>query len=472
MEQCLGQPMSWGATGLGKLWDYNLHYFEWLWGLQFEDAKNAIFHWIDKHPFSRNSVGWESYPISLRLMNWLGYWGTVGRWYFEADNFLQEKIWHSVFSQCDWLVRHLEKHLLGNHYFENAVALWIVGSFYEHPSAAKWKSLGSEILNEQLNEQMLYDGMHFERSPMYHSRFVYTLSWLTEIDEALGQFSFGFRDWYTKAIDAAGSVSHPDGKIALFNDSAFDIYPEVECQAQPEGAFSLHDAGYYGFRSSEQDYIIIDAGRVGPDYIPGHAHCDVLSFELSINGNRFITDSGVYNYEVCDSRHYSRSTAAHNTFGPVDHEQAEIWSAFRVGGRPNVEVSDWSPSSGYGFTLKARHDGFERRQCSYARHARRFVFSSDGKLLIEEHFSADDTLEWEGRIHFDPSVTLVEQAKDELFFESHSARMRLAVRGVERISMRKTPYFPKFNVKVERNCFTYFCKAKQGVIQVSMDWGI
>ena len=37
-----------------------------------------------------------------------------------------------------------------------------------------------------------------------------------------------------------------------------------------------------------------DAGDIGPDYQPGHAHGDMLSFELSLNGHRVIVDSGVH----------------------------------------------------------------------------------------------------------------------------------------------------------------------------------
>lgn len=57
---------------LPKLWTYNLHYFEWLCVLDYEHATKAVVDWIEKVPAEVGQVGWEPYPISLRLMNWCG----------------------------------------------------------------------------------------------------------------------------------------------------------------------------------------------------------------------------------------------------------------------------------------------------------------------------------------------------------------------------------------------------------------
>ena len=40
------------------------------------------------------------------------------------------------------------------------------------------------------------------------------------------------------------------------------------------------------------DRLLVDCGEIGPDYLPGHAHCDTLSFELSLSGQRVVVDSG------------------------------------------------------------------------------------------------------------------------------------------------------------------------------------
>ena len=46
------------------------------------------------------------------------------------------------------------------------------------------------------------------------------------------------------------------------------------------------NSGYIGTLDSCK--LIFDASPVGPDYIPGHAHADTLSFEFSIGKERVL----------------------------------------------------------------------------------------------------------------------------------------------------------------------------------------
>ena len=140
-------------------------------------------------------------------------------------------------------------------------------------------------------------------------------------------------------------VLHPDGEIALFSDSAIGNAPpprDVISQAanlfhveppRSDQAISRADSGYFRI-GDVNDALIIDAGLCCPDELPAHAHCDVLSFELSLSGSRVIVDSGVYSYQELKWRNMFRSTSSHNTIKVDGLEQAEIWGSFRVGERP------------------------------------------------------------------------------------------------------------------------------------------
>lgn len=462
LTHSFGSKIDWTETKHGKLWTYNLHYFEFLWGMDVERAKELTLDWIQRHPFSLSAEGWEPYPLSLRIMNWIGYWGTVGRSALSDDSVFSRHFWKSLDLQCDWLTKRLEKHLLGNHYFENGAALWLAGSFCNLKAARKWKTIGQTIVEEQLGEQLLQDGMHFERSPMYHNRVVYLLSWLSQIDPG------NFRVYYDRALLAAQQLQHPDGRIALFNDSAFGIYPEVIAEAAI-GCFALKAAGYYGMRNTSGDYLICDAGRIGPDYIPGHAHCDIGSFELSLNGNRWITDTGVYHYETSEKRYYSRSTAAHNTFGPQGVEQAEIWSSFRVGNRPDVIVHEWTGGADGGAVLELSHDGFERALKHKADYRRRFEFSALGILRISDRFDSSALLKWEGRLHFAPGVELLEHIGHRVVLQSGKERLQVTLEGVDDVTLKETPYWPEFNTTQSRQALVYSRTAKQGEVRLVLD---
>ena len=463
-------PVDWEGAGLGKLWDYNLHYFEWIWSLDVEAAKCFVGDWIERHPYYKGAAGWEPYPLSLRITNWIAYWGTAGRAALESDPNFKATLFGSLGEQCNWLSRRLEKHLLGNHYFENAVALLLAGNFFEAsevPEAAAWKARGRKILLEQLPEQMLPDGMHFERSPMYHNRIIHALEWLVQLgcdDDALQ-----LKDWLERANAAAALLKHPDGMISLFNDSAFGIYPE-NTSPSPVGNFALPDAGYYGARTGRGDYLIVDAGRIGPDYLPGHAHCDIGSFELSLQGRRFITDSGVKNYEIGELRHYCRSAKAHNTVTPAGMEQAEIWAAFRVGARPNVNCRDWRPGVDSGFALTLAHDGFSRLSNLPVQYERRCEFDGLERITITDLYTDPQKRTWRGQLHFAPEVKLHKLNDQRADFQLDNLLVKLELAGVSKIWMEKTPYFSHFNTTEQRLALCFEVVNYKGPVTISIEW--
>ena len=57
----------------------------------------------------------------------------------------------------------------------------------------------------------------------------------------------------------------------------------------------------------------LDVGRIGPEYLMGHAHADTLTFELSHNKQRLIVNTGTSCYGLSKQRLKQRGTAAHNT---------------------------------------------------------------------------------------------------------------------------------------------------------------
>ncbi|MGC6424340.1 MAG: heparinase II/III domain-containing protein [Lentimonas sp.] len=459
IEHGFGSQIDWSAAPHGKLWNYNLHYFEWLWGLDRDAAKVVVSDWIDNHTFSKNAEGWEPYTLSLRVINWIGYWGTARGEVLSGDFEFQSRLFKSLGLQCDWLTKRLEKHILGNHYLENGVALWLAGTFFDGVDSDKWLRIGQQVLDEQLEEQMLEDGMHFERSPMYHNRFLWALGWLSAIDPEQ------FGDRYKRATEAARLLKHPDGKVALFNDSAFGVYPLVDGEA-PVGTFSMEASGYYGARTKERDYLICDAGRIGPDYIPGHSHCDIGSFELSVGGARLVADTGVYHYLNTKERHYSRSTAAHNVFAPEGIEQAEIWSAFRVGDRPDVSVRKWDPQ-GQSFQLVVAHNGFEAVGASVERE---FNFNGVNELTIMDRFSNDSAQQMVGYLHLSPDVEVLASDESRAQLELNGQPVEITAENVDSFTVEASDYYPEFNTCIVRPCIRYSSRERSGEVMLRISW--
>lgn len=338
---------AWNNEGPQHLWRYNLHYFEYLYALAYEYFKDKnqdqyyykfkylIENWIDNSPFAYGD-GWHPYTISLRLTNWISVY-PVFKDMIKAETEFDSKLKESLYLQYRYLQQNLEKDVLGNHYFENIKAL-IIGSvfFAENKIKNKFKA---ELL-KQLEEQILEDGMHFELSPMYHKIVLEDLIkiayWLREDSE----FSL-LVSYIKKMIDVTYSLEENFGKTPAFNDSADGIskgyislmnacskYFNLKSEFKGE----LESSGYY-IIIDQSKKLIFDTGAICPKYLPAHGHCDALSFELSVNKNPLIVNSGTFRYEEGKWRNYFRSTKSHNTVIIENQEQSKFWGSFRIANR-------------------------------------------------------------------------------------------------------------------------------------------
>ena len=201
---------------------YNLHYFDTLSGPADEDLKQSqralVTRWITENPVGQGN-GWEPYPVSLRIVNWI-------KWALRGIRF--DDAWvHSLSVQVRWLEGRLEWHLLGNHLLANAKALVFAGLYFDGPEAERWLRNGLQIYERELPEQVLGDGGHFERSPMYHAIILEDLLDLYNIGTAYGLIA-RFGDLQLPGLIARmrnwlAAMTHPDGGPAFFNDAAFGI---------------------------------------------------------------------------------------------------------------------------------------------------------------------------------------------------------------------------------------------------------
>ena len=94
--EAAGWPPSWYTRGASRLWEYNLHYFEYLWPLEFDSAREVVRDWIANHPLERRAAGWEPYPTSLRLMNWCAVFFARHADRTAADQTFRDGLWRSI----------------------------------------------------------------------------------------------------------------------------------------------------------------------------------------------------------------------------------------------------------------------------------------------------------------------------------------------------------------------------------------
>jgi uncharacterized heparinase superfamily protein len=370
----LRDATDWNSPAKAKLWLYNLHYFDDL------NARNAscrvnwhralMERWIADNPPGAGN-GWEPYPLSLRIVNWVK-WALAG-------NVLAPAARDSLYLQAEALARKVEWHLLGNHLLANAKGLVFAGLFFSGPAAEALASRGIAIYRDQLDEQILADGGHFELSPMYHALLLEDLLDLINLDAAYGHrleavLRRKLEGLAARMLGWLAVMTHPDGEIALFNDAAFaiagtpadlaayaarlGIASEAAADIRAsDGLTHLAASGY--LRVEKADAVaFLDGAAIGPDYLPGHAHADTLSFELSLASERVIVNGGTSVYGTGAERLRQRGTPAHSTVSVDGADSSEMWSGFRVARRARVMAL--SASAGAVHEVSASHDGYRR----------------------------------------------------------------------------------------------------------------
>jgi uncharacterized heparinase superfamily protein len=474
--------MGWTGPEREKLWRYNQHYFDDLNAVDSELRSEwhyaLIKRWINENKLGQGP-GWEPYPVSLRIVNWL-------KWVLGGHS-LDDVSLHSLAIQTRFLSRRIEWHILGNHLFANAKALVFSGLFFEGSEASKWLVIGLQIIAKELPEQVLPDGGNFERSPMYHAIFLEDLLDLINVAGAyptvIGpEVVCQWKAIATKMLGWLEALCHPDGEIAFFNDCAIGIappYAEIKEYASRLGVFAdklpksfscisvslFPDTGYIRL-NTENAAAFLDVAPIGPDYLPGHAHADTLSFELSLYGERVIVNGGTSQYGSGPIRQKERGTKSHNTVEIDGANSSEIWHGFRVARRAyprGLEVGQ-SNDSVY---VNCAHDGYKRLpgQSIHKRSWQLFL----GKLVVQDQIDGEfDTAVARFHFHPDINVTFLDACTYSLCLPLSKQEVRLSVLNGT-ASLDESFYAPQFGVSIKRKCLAVLFQSSNNVA-VELSW--
>ena len=420
----------WNFSGYGKLWTYNLNYFDFLnqKEIDMDRSVELINNYIDS--FKDLQDGFEPFPIALRGMNWIKF--------FSKHKIIDAKFDHSLYAQYKILEDQIEYHLLGNHLLENGFSLLFASYYFKDTGFYR---NASDILVKELKEQILPDGAHFELSPMYHQIMLFRL--LDCIDLVKNNDFFGnsklplLEEKASLMLGWLMQISFADGSIPLLNDSANGVAPSTNelfafakyLKITPSQN-ALKESGYRVFKRQYFE-MIVDVGDIGPDYIPGHAHSDTFNFELHVHEKPFIVDTGTSTYEVSSQRFSERSTSAHNTVRINNIEQSEVWSAFRVAKRAKVLNVVEGPH-----VVSASHDGYKSIGII---HSRKFeIINND--IFIKDNFDSFDNGKSYFYMHFHPDVHVTLE-NNLILADSHT----ITCIGKYSFSLSNYNYSPEFN---------------------------
>jgi len=391
IEHSFNGEIKWNYNQHGKLWTYNLNYFDFI--NQKEINKEDVLQLIQSYIKKENALkdGKEPYPVSLRIINWLKFL------YIHKIN--DPEINNFILGDLKNLEDNLEYHLLGNHLLENAFALTLGGYCLRQENLYK---KGKSLLLEQLSIQICSDGGHYELSPMYHQ---ILLDRLLDAINFIGYYEDDELVSYAeKMLSWLKNISFQNGAIPYVSDSAPGIAPttkELFEYASRLGIdlkeIPLSDSGYRVYKSFRYE-CLVDGGDLGPEYHTGHGHNDAGSFLLNIDGKPIITDTSISTYEEGERRLIEKSVISHNTTHPQGVEPSEMWKSFRVGRRESVAIEKEDQKS---ITIKRV---FPFRTNYVAR--RNFIFSDD-EIEIFDQYNINDRFQiYHAYLHFNPGIEI------------------------------------------------------------------
>jgi Heparinase II/III N-terminus/Heparinase II/III-like protein len=287
----------------------------------------------------------DSQVTGRRLQQWIlsyHYVVTKGQSTTVKPDFF-ERLMRSINSQTHHLCTNLTPE--GNHRTLELYAIFLVAvTFPELSSAYFFLTFSKQKLIENIQQDLLPDGVHRELSTDYHHTVLKNYLRFREL-ATLNKIELpAICDTLLKrAIEFSIYVHKPDGFIPAINDGDCNSYLSLlnkayaccpddylkfvlskgeKGKAPSQRSRGFVDSGYYILRSdwtakSFEDalYLFFDCAPVG---FGSHGHYDALNFEMAAYGRSLIVDPGRYTYcEDSDDginwRRIFKGTAAHNT---------------------------------------------------------------------------------------------------------------------------------------------------------------
>lgn len=438
---------AWDDRALGDLWRYNLNYMDFILqpDMTVEDGVRWVECFIDAMP--DNKIATDPYPISLRGINWIKF---VSLHRDELTDEQCRKIDTSLYSQYRILSRRTERHLLANHYLENGFSLLFAAIYFQDNGF--WKR-AKYIVESQLREQILYDGAHYELSPMYHciilERLLDCCNLLANVDDSLFVGLENLRNFLRqnaiKMLSWLDAIVVANDCIPLLNDSAYgvallpsELREYAKRLAMEWNSGMLCDSGYRRIVRANYE-AVLDMAPLGVSYNLGHAHADSSTFLLWVKGREFLVEAGTSTYSAGERRDYERSTRAHNTVVIGGENSSKVWGAFRCAQRAKTRILEDGPEC---FTLW--HDGYKNND----------VVCCRSFMCNDETFEIIDTIKGKGNFvaeayfHLSPDVQILSVEENLVITD----RATFVFTGCSELRLLKEEVAHEYNVLQPTQC--------------------
>jgi uncharacterized heparinase superfamily protein len=440
--------------------------------------KELVEDWIENNPVG-HGVHWTiAMETAVRAANWI-----AGHFFFCESKTIPKEFWtrfsKSLYIQGRFIKSNLEySRRNGNHFLSDIVGLLFLGFFFKQTRfGRKWLAWAVRNLEIEMQNQILPDGVDYEKSIAYH-RLVLELFYSAAILCKINRVTLSEAYWtrLEKMFEFVQYYTRPDGSIPLWGDAddgrlfrfqmnndindhrhtlavgailfgrsdfkfaagrfyqdalwffggeGFEKWQSLHVERQPLLSRAFSDAGFYVMRTKDV-HLFIDAGELGQCGRGGHGHNDTLSFELWMNTMPIIVDPGTYAYTFdLVARQEFRSTRAHNTVMIDGKEIAEfdgLWSVKED--RTTPKVIQWKNDAEYDILI-AEHYGYRRLTPPVVHHRAIELNKESNAVRIRDEFTGqgEHVLEW--RLCLAPSVVIQSLGESEVVIKSGNVMLAI-----------------------------------------------
>lgn len=468
-------PLDADAVGDSKVvWELNRH--QWLVDLgqayrlthneRYADTfVELLGEWMRANPPGMG-INWSSsLEAAFRLISWC--WALhlfKDSKALTAERFVELVGWVRIHA------RHVERYLStyfspNTHLTGEALGLFYAGvTFPEIAGAERWRTTGRRILIEQLNRQVLPDGVYFEQSTYYqrYTAEIYlhflilaarngipvpasvaestqrTLDGLLALmrpDGTIPQIGDADGGWllpfvrrppedyrgvfapaaaFFRRADYAWAAGGPApemlwllGAPALASIDALEAVPPraTDFQLFSHGGYAVMRTGWH----EDAHQLIFDAGPLGCPLSGGHGHADLLSIQCVAFGEPCLVDPGTGCYTGdAQWRDHFRGTGAHSTVTVDGRGQATPAGPFSWKQRPGARIRRHESTDEYDL-VDADHDAY-LGLADPVRHRRWVFFARPRYFVVVDDLEGEAAHHVELRFQFAPMDVSVEGA--------------------------------------------------------------
>lgn len=460
-------PLDSSSLGDSKvIWELNRH--QWLVTLaqayrltREERYAEALIEYLqDWHEANPPGMGinWtSSLEVSFRLISWCWVLLLI-RESRALTLSVFAKLVKSVRSHATHIERYLSYYFSPNtHLTGEALGLLYAGVLFpEIKRAERWRSLATRILIQEIERQVLSDGVYFERSTSYqrYTADIY-FHFLILGSRAGIEVPIVVKERLRSMLDFLVAIRQPDGSVpsigdadggyvlplsrsdpadfrtmfstaaVLFNEpvyawaaeklasdtlwllgtSAVDAFEGLVMSPPPTDVCRMFSAGGFAVMRSGWEAnchsLIFDTGPLCSHLSSGHGHAGLLSIQCSAFGQPIVVDAGTHCYTAdSETRDFFRGTAAHSTVMVDGKSQAEFAGPFSWQSRCAARLRRWASNDTLAFA-DAEHDGY-RTLPDPVTHRRRVIFVKPRYWIVVDDLTGTSTHRIDIRFQFAP----------------------------------------------------------------------